>query len=633
MSNPIQDPLNVSPPFQLANRPFYVTSNALSLLGVKDTTSRVDTMRLMYDPFDTLVDETHPAKWFDQSIPISSGNEAMFLIRGTETFGEMVADIRAAERMVSAGGERPFVYLLAWYFDPGGATPPFTMIPGDPDSQPHKVFERAAKKGVEVRVMLWSQRHFRINDSEATAQANFFNSLPGARCIVDDKTAILVTVVGNPSPSGFPLPVGVDQVIQRKGTHHQKVLIVNGPSGLSAYCGGLDIASDRVDSDSGGSATTPPGGLQDVHVKIRGPAAFDLLRLFRQRWDDYLYGSDADIGHDENKPRATYPGEDLRPRDFLSGVRTPKPPPVDHAPHRQFIQIGRTSHSGLYTRITPPDGVLDPAHPTGEKSIRKMIFKGIDTADRFIYIEDQYLFDPGVSARLLTAIAKPNFRQLVILIPGDDGIQEELHFQAGLRRAQFLNPLLSGPNGKKVHVFTHNRYTHAKIYIFDDRYAIIGSANCNRRGLSHDSEVDAGIFDRSSDQEEAFHFAHRLRMRLWATHLNLHENPVDPNVPVNSDDEFSELADGVASVVHWLKQVPNARVHPYVVDTNGQQEAMNGLPGIAKFDAEMAKTGHAARALSPVHTLAVKSALRLVALQKLASIDLFWNDILDPSDG
>jgi len=59
-------------------------------------------------------------------------------------------------------------------------------------------------------------------------------------------------------------------------------------------------------------------------------------------------------------------------------------------------------------------------------------------------------------------------------------------------------------------------YVHAKTWIFDDRFAIIGSANCNQRGWTHDSESCVGTFDESKDTPGTYTFAHRLRIRLWA---------------------------------------------------------------------------------------------------------------------
>src|SRR5690242_6913802 len=70
------------------------------------------------------------------------------------------------------------------------------------------------------------------------------------------------------------------------GSQHQKVLLVNGSEGLQAFCGGIDINRDRVcpkapQSTSGSGAGAP---LHDVHCRITGPAADDLVRVFVKRW-------------------------------------------------------------------------------------------------------------------------------------------------------------------------------------------------------------------------------------------------------------------------------------------------------------------------------------------------------------
>ena len=108
------------------------------------------------------------------------------------------------------------------------------------------------------------------------------------------------------------------------------------------------------------------------------------------------------------------------------------------------------------------------------------------------------------SNALKRAIAKPGFKFLLILMPGDGGVNGE---QLGLpppHRADFIENLTTAPGGEKVFVFERfDRYVHSKIYIIDDKFAIIGSANCNRRGWEQDSEVVAGIYEESSDEQEA----------------------------------------------------------------------------------------------------------------------------------
>ncbi len=86
--------------------------------------------------------------------------------------------------------------------------------------------------------------------------------------------------------------------------------------------------------------------------------------------------------------------------------------------------------------------------------------------------------------------------------------------------------------------------------VFDDELAVIGSANCNRRGWTHDSEVNAFIFDDTSASMAlmATTFAQGLRMQLWSEHMN---------VPT------SVVTDGVASAGLWLSLPPGAHVMRY----------------------------------------------------------------------
>jgi phosphatidylserine/phosphatidylglycerophosphate/cardiolipin synthase-like enzyme len=69
-------------------------------------------------------------------------------------------------------------------------------------------------------------------------------------------------------------------------------------------------------------------------------------------------------------------------------------------------------------------------------------------------------------------------------------------------------------------------YIHSKTWVFDDEYLITGSANCNRRGYSHDSELDIGVYDQNKQ------FVKDLRIRIWEKRLNTafkQGNPIAKN--------------------------------------------------------------------------------------------------------
>jgi phosphatidylserine/phosphatidylglycerophosphate/cardiolipin synthase-like enzyme len=74
-------------------------------------------------------------------------------------------------------------------------------------------------------------------------------------------------------------------------------------------------------------------------------------------------------------------------------------------------------------------------------------------------------------------------------------------------------------------------YVHAKAIVIDDVWAMVGSANLNRRSWTHDSEVACAVLDQERDPRHptdpgglgdgARVFARELRLRLWREHLRL----------------------------------------------------------------------------------------------------------------
>ena len=539
MSNqPIQDPLETEPPRGLVDRKIVVRPG------------EVTTFRLMHDPKDT-----DQARWFAAGERKEQpGNEVTYLVRGEETYAAMAEAIKLT--FAGDATQPRIIYLLGWSCDLD-----IPLVSGDSSSSLGQLLKQASARGVEIRCMLWANLKGpgTVTDAFTAPQVKFINKLPTGRAILDSKTALLTI------PSRSPIPL---QLPIHTGSHHQKVLVTNGKLGLIAFCGGIDFSLDRLG----------PGGFQDVHCKVRGPAANDLLQLFVDRWSDYLNtfaaAPPSPLEHDRLTPEKEIPvpGSNLpqpfpipipipktivvpdHSRDFLSAARIPAPSAVGD----QVVQTGRTTPKGVHLRF----------RPQGEQSVRAMILKGIDSAQSFIYMEDQYILNPECADALSRAAAKTSVKHVTIVIP-DDAIDGEFFGVASFHRAEFVKRLRASAGANKIQIFCSDRYVHSKIYIFDDKYAIIGSANCNRRGWEHDSEVVVGVFDESKDDAPTLHFAKRLRMKLWADHFNLDPPPPaprkDPNPlrPSNTQDEYAELADGVASAVHWRKRAPRARIRPY----------------------------------------------------------------------
>jgi phosphatidylserine/phosphatidylglycerophosphate/cardiolipin synthase-like enzyme len=426
---------------------------------------------------------------------ITANNRVIHLIRGRSTFDAMLAALSTA----TAPGH--FIFLLGWWLSDDFVFAGATTI--------RQLFTRASARGVAIRAMLWQQKSFGGVvgfPTQNQAEVAHINALPTGAAILDNR-------------------------LLNFGAHHQKVLIVNGEQGLIAFCGGIDLNPDRIRTVTTGTFSSGGVGspMHDVHCQIGGPASFDLFELFSQRWNDHPDHVALD-----------------RAKGPLPPATAPAPIPSGH----EFVQLGRTygngnAHFGIDSDRfgTRPRGYTFLRGRTGEQTVKRMIIHAIGQARQFIYLEDQYLVSLEIRDALMRAL--PNLAHLTILIP--DGSISDLP-QGNFRRREFIAPLRAA-GGAKVRVFhpfpprDPFGYVHAKTWMFDDEYAIIGSANVNRRGYTHDSEVDAGVVGAGDGL--GLRFAHRLRVELWATHLNVAQR---------------DVLDGVASAGLWLRPTGSGRV-------------------------------------------------------------------------
>jgi phosphatidylserine/phosphatidylglycerophosphate/cardiolipin synthase-like enzyme len=229
-----------------------------------------------------------------------------------------------------------------------------------------------------------------------------------------------------------------------------------------------------------------------------------------------------------------------------------------------------------------------------------MIGHAIRNAKRFIYTECQYFTGaPALEAALLAAL--PKIEHLTVVLTHWE--INDLPF-VNFRRRLFIEKLTkNSEHAHKVRIFTlqpngntrefqdghqDHTYVHSKIWIVDDEFAVIGSVNSNKRSWLHDSEVAAGIYETSTDSVLRYRLAHWLRIELWKEHLNM-----------RTEAGSAELADGVASAVHWLQLPEGARVRPCNLDErNHRGQNDRGVP-------------------FPIPGFIAKS-------------DLIWNNIFDP---
>ncbi len=256
--------------------------------------------------------------------------------------------------------------------------------------------------------------------------------------------------------------------------HHEKTIVVDGEL---AFVGGIDLTDDAGDRfDSSEHEARRRLGWHDAAALLRGPVVADVGDHFAFRWHELT-------------------GERL--------ARKPPPPPAgDHT-----VQIVRTVADGMYKAL-----------PKGEFSVLESYVRALRSAERLIYLEDQFLWSPeivSILAEKLRQPPRPEFR-LVLLLPArpNNGRDTTLGQLGVLADADAGNERLLATTIRSLSAGREDPlYVHAKIGIVDDRWLTIGSANLNDHSLFNDTEMNFV----SDDPQLAL----QTRVRLWAEHLQL----------------------------------------------------------------------------------------------------------------
>jgi phosphatidylserine/phosphatidylglycerophosphate/cardiolipin synthase-like enzyme len=278
--------------------------------------------------------------------------------------------------------------------------------------------------------------------------------------------------------------------------HHEKTVIVDGEV---AFVGGIDMTNfggDRFDRSDHPARRRL--GWHDVHTRLRGPAVQDVGDHFALRWRE------------------------------LTGESLPRPDPPPPAGDRT-VQVVRTIADGMYDRV-----------PRGEFRILESYVRAIGRAERFVYLENQFLWSPEIVALLADKLRQPpspEFR-VVLLLPsrannGQDDTVGQLGrlLEADAGRGGLLAMTLRSRSGAR----DDRLYVHAKVGIIDDQWLTVGSANLNAHSLMNDTEMNVVCDDPG--------LARDTRLRLWAEHLELEVATIEGVAPHEVvDEQFKPIA-------------------------------------------------------------------------------------------
>ncbi|KAK1281825.1 Phospholipase D alpha 1 [Acorus calamus] len=470
-----------------------------------------------------------------------------------------------------------------------------------------ELLKKKASEGVRVLMLVWDDRTsvglLKKDGLMATHDedtGNYFRDTD-VHCVLCPR---------NPDNGGSFVQ---DLQISTMFTHHQKIVVVDSEMPnrgsqqrrIVSFVGGIDLCDGRYDTQfhslfrtldtahhddfhqpNFAGASIMKGGPRepwhDIHSRLEGPVAWDVLYNFEQRW-------------------RKQGGKDLllQLRE-LSDIIVP-PSPVMYTEDRETwnVQLFRSIDGGAAFGFpeTPEDaaraGLVSGKDNIIDRSIQDAYINAIRRAKTFIYIENQYflgssfgwkpdgikvediealhLIPKELSLKIVSKIeAGERFTVYVVVPMWPEGVPESASVQAILdwqRRTMEMmytdiiqalsakgiqaNPkdyltffCLANREVKKSGEYTPSEkpepdtdyiraqearrfmiYVHAKMLIVDDEYIIIGSANINQRSMdgARDSEIAMGAYQpyHLSTREPARGQIHAFRMALWYEHLGM----------------------------------------------------------------------------------------------------------------
>ncbi len=393
--------------------------------------------------------------------PTREGNQVQLLIDGEPAFWRVCEAIESAKHSVWA----TITFMWAAFRMPDGRG---TAL---------EVLDRAAKRGVDVRLIFWRP--------DETTSHHFKNAFWGSR----EQFALL-------EQSQPKVSIRWDCAAKGYCQHQKTWLIDAGFDGQTAFLGGLNLnPNSMVKPGHHGE-----GQNHDVYIELVGSAVADVQHNFVQRWNESSEREikDGSWGH-------------------LANTNLEFPQQLPAARGNTIVQIQRTMHSRRYFDNHAPVGSKPFPIIEGEHTNFVQYCSAINFAKRSIYIENQALEVVEVIKALHQALARGV--EVVVLLPVKPDVlvspteAQQAMLEARAALVGFENFTLAGIAGLSTDGLRKPVWVHSKLMLIDDTWATIGSANLHRWSMFGNSELNAAIF--SPETVRGF------RVALLEEHLGL----------------------------------------------------------------------------------------------------------------
>lgn len=330
---------------------------------------------------------------------------------------------------------------------------------------PLDVLEKAARRGIDVRLLFW--------------RPEFDNHRPNAFWGSAEQFELLARQHPH-------INIRWDKAAPGYCQHQKTWLIDAGEDWATSFVGGINLNPNSVVPP--GHSHTYTGDVpqnHDVYVEVCGPSVADVHHNFVQRWNEASERADDD-GCFGDRAREDLPFPGSVPAECGNAV----------------VQIQRTTHRGLYEDGHPASGGQTFDITGGERTNLDQYCAAINAAKRTIFIENQYIEVMPIVSALGDALTRGV--EIVVVLPVSpdyslgsidmtDKRREFLERRSALAKHEnFMLCGLAAPaaNGERTPV-----YVHSKLMIIDGKFATVGSCNLHHYSLYGNGELNAAIQD------------------------------------------------------------------------------------------------------------------------------------------
>ncbi len=375
------------------------------------------------------------------------------LVDGHRTLPVLLADFEAATRAIN-------ISIFLFFDDPIC-------------EQIERVLERRARAGVAVRVLLNVEKTdvgdpFSTGESRMMKQDPSFDRDPtditqlrarlteaGVEVLDTELDYDEVVDTGDPALDALGREIRGAVDVDALHIDHRKLITIDG---RVSYCGSANFgaqylyhrafhpgvnACDEADAGRANGDPEPWWKWHDGLVRFEGQIVHDLDVVFRERWR--LGG-----------------GADFRPLPAVEPV-APRGVPIESA------------------RVIKNEPSSRP------NAIRTELCDRIAAATSSIFIENPYLYHPAIVDALVAAKERAPAMRVTLIVPARGW--NDNNFAQDAQEYHYAAFLAAG-----IEVYEYqNHFTHLKVCTFDERWALVGSANLNFRSLEDDKDFEACV--------------------------------------------------------------------------------------------------------------------------------------------